>query len=508
MMSSNKKSEGQRSIAKRSTEHNNIGCTVAKGVSETKEALTLNMYTDILDQVTGGGSGGTGRGGRSGGRSNARSSGTADSSNDEIIVRFKAGRVELQSSIDTTSTTTTTGISDTSSTDDDATAAPERFANKENQSKFQCVSRPERGEVRLVKSSSSSQPSYSWQWYSRTRESVEETIPLLPSVSTSIKVKHTFERVTLPSKKIYEQDRVYVWTQIPVSSKKAKLLEVVEEQKPKYRMYWMQDADPSTDDSIVTEVNQFFSEVATAVKAAAIAATTATSSTAATTSQVDALSSILENLGMPQTSTRSVTSPDAASGVDISASASATTAGRNQLTLADLQGAMASIQQQQQRMTVGPPLQDLVTSQSIDAIMNNPDACQRLLQYLPAEQQSVEYLRENLTSSSMQSTLRSLTQMLIQQQDDDRNSSYTEYSNIIANFQLDPQDGEAALLQNNNPIEAFLNCIIASVEREKDSMVISQGAEDNEVEEEAGLDTNAMDDDDKKDNDDDVQMNE
>jgi hypothetical protein len=333
---------------------------------------------------------------------------------------------------------------------------------------------------------------------------VEETISLLPaSSSDATKIKHTFERVTLPNKKIYEQDRVYVWTQIPIQSKQKKVLDVVEEPKPKYRMFWMQDADPSTDDSIATDVNNFFAEVATA--AATAAASTGSSSTAAaaaTTSQVDALSSILENLGMPQTATNSVTSMDT---TENPGTTSTITTGRNQLTLADLQGAMASIQQQQQRTTVGPPLQDLVTSQSIDAIMNNPEACQRLLQYLPAEQQSVEFLRDNLASSSMQSTLRTLTQMLVQQEDDDPTNAYTEYSNIIANFQLDPQDGETALLQNNNPIEAFLNCIIASVEKEKEATT-SSGNEGND---EAA--TVPMEDNDNKkedDDDNDVQMNE
>jgi hypothetical protein len=63
------------------------------------------------------------------------------------------------------------------------------------------------------------------------------------------------------------------------------------------------------------------------------------------------------------------------------------------------------------------------------------------------------------------------------------------------------------LLQNNNPIEAFLNCIIASVEKEKDSMAITQTIEDNE--DESGTEAKAMDDeDDKKDDDNDVQMNE
>ena len=470
------------------------------------------MYTDILDQVTGSSSsgGGGGRGGRSGGRGgNTARAGGGTNVEDEIMVRFKAGRVSLETTATTISTTT--GITDAT------TSATTAVNNKENENQFQCVARPERGEVRLVKSTSSSStiPSYSWQWYSRTTETVVETISLLPvsTTASATKMRHTFERVTLPNKKMYEQDRVYVWTRIPLSSKKIPIVEEVEEEvkegeeeeiesKPTYRMFWMQDADPSTDITIVEDVQQFFAEVAIAAVAAAAAASTTTSSaSAATANQVDALSSILENLGMPQTSNNSATSMDTTSGMDAPPTNTAT--GRNQLTLADLQGAMASIQQQQQQqVTVGPPLQDLVTSQSIDAIMNHPEACQRLLQYLPAEQQSVEFLRDNLTSSSMQSTLRTLTQMLVQQNDDDTSNAtaFTEYSNLIANFQLDPQDGESALLQNNNPIEAFLNCIIAAVEKEKDGTL---GNEDSEANTADGNNDTKKDDDDN-----DVQMNE
>jgi hypothetical protein len=40
------------------------------------------------------------------------------------------------------------------------------------------------------------------------------------------------------------------------------------------------------------------------------------------------------------------------------------------------------------------------------------------------------------------------------------------YYSVIANFQLNPQDGEAGL-RSGNPIQAFLECIIKSVEKEE-----------------------------------------
>jgi hypothetical protein len=99
-----------------------------------------------------------------------------------------------------------------------------------------------------------------------------------------------------------------------------------------------------------------------------------------------------------------------------------------------------------------------------------------------------------------------LTQMLVQQHNDDASSAYTEYSNIIANFQLDPQDGETALLQNNNPIEAFLNCIIASVEKEQDATTATTTA-GNEGDDELATKPMDVNDNNKDDDDDDVQMN-
>jgi hypothetical protein len=386
------------------------------------------MYTDMFDHGAGGGSSGR-RAGR-----NSRNDTAASNDIETIVVRFKAGQIDL--SIDNDADTTTTAASTVAS-------------------KFRCVAKPARGEVRLVKSTTSSNESttYFWQWYDRTLNSVQETTNLLGTTGDT----NGFERIILPNKKIHELDRVYVWTNIRKD----------ENQVPVYKMYWMQDADASKDEEIVASVNQYFEEVATAIVTAA-----ATSSSSA--SQVDALSSILENLGMPQTA--SASSLDAAgNGVEplssSTNSSSTTTTVRNQLTLADLQGAMASVHQQlpSSTATVGPSLQDVVSLSAIDAIMDNPDACQRLIQYLPPEQQSMEYLRENLTSSSMQSTLRVLTQMLLPNNDD--GNLYSGYSNLIANFQLNAADGESALLLEQNPVQAFLNCIIASVEKDNSEIV-------------------------------------
>jgi UCH-binding domain len=95
--------------------------------------------------------------------------------------------------------------------------------------------------------------------------------------------------------------------------------------------------------------------------------------------------------------------------------------------------------------------------------LQDEGARQRLVQLLPEGQQSEEFLRENLQSAQMQSTLRALTHALLP----DDHGDLSGYASVVANFQLDAAAGQDALAQGN-PIQAFLDCIVASVENEKD----------------------------------------
>ena len=42
------------------------------------------------------------------------------------------------------------------------------------------------------------------------------------------------------------------------------------------------------------------------------------------------------------------------------------------------------------------------------------------------------------------------------------------YHSVLANFQLDASDGQKALSEGKSPIQAFLDCVLASVEQEKE----------------------------------------
>jgi hypothetical protein len=49
----------------------------------------------------------------------------------------------------------------------------------------------------------------------------------------------------------------------------------------------------------------------------------------------------------------------------------------------------------------------------------------------------------------------------------DDNGSMDGYQSVLANFQLDASDGQKALAEGKSPIQAFLDCVLASVEKEE-----------------------------------------
>eukprot|EP00581_Thalassiosira_minuscula_P016346 CAMPEP_0183712120 /NCGR_PEP_ID=MMETSP0737-20130205/7354_1 /TAXON_ID=385413 /ORGANISM="Thalassiosira miniscula, Strain CCMP1093" /LENGTH=525 /DNA_ID=CAMNT_0025940699 /DNA_START=119 /DNA_END=1696 /DNA_ORIENTATION=- len=189
--------------------------------------------------------------------------------------------------------------------------------------------------------------------------------------------------------------------------------------------------------------------------------------------QADALGDILENLGMSGTTGAgagaAATTGGTTPGGTASTTASATPAGGTSggLTLADLQGAMAGLAtasppamgQQQQRP--GPPLSELTSNAIIDesGILDDPAAVERLVALLPEGQRDASRLRENLRSPQVAQCLQRLTEALVED-----GGIGGGFNSIIANFQLDPSDGMAALARGN-PIEAFLNCLAKDVER-------------------------------------------
>jgi hypothetical protein len=236
-------------------------------------------------------------------------------------------------------------------------------------------------------------------------------------------------------------------------------------------MVWLQDKEE--EEGLIDKVNEVLKNPTKPPEASATDplsstvrspgnASTGTSSSNNTAGQVDALSNILGNLGLPQGDTLNPTSGSATTSSSNAAGSAAQ--GGGTLTLADLQGVMAGLQQQQEQQVSPPGLQDIVSPEAISDLLANEEVKNRLLQELPEEQRSMEYLEENLRSPQVQQTLRSLTAALLP----DDNGSLDGYHSVLANFQLDAADGQPALTETNNPIQAFLDCVLASVKKEKE----------------------------------------
>lgn len=139
------------------------------------------------------------------------------------------------------------------------------------------------------------------------------------------------------------------------------------------------------------------------------------------------------------------------------------------LTLSDLQGAMAGLATTSPPAAAsppGPPLDELATPSAVieSGILNDEAVKARLIELLPEGQRTEEKLMENIRSPQVAQCLKSLTAALC----DDEGGSMDSFNSILANFQLDPSDG-ALSMAVGNPIQAFLDCVLKSVQKEKEA---------------------------------------
>lgn len=198
--------------------------------------------------------------------------------------------------------------------------------------------------------------------------------------------------------------------------------------------------------------------------------------------QVDALSNILQSLGMPQQPSPSVTSHPSSAAEGLSSSTPAPNniaatpsapapkaAPSIGLTLSDLQGAMAGLATTSPPSgpasnnvgRPGPSLAEVVTPDAVieAGILENAELKEKLIGLLPENQRTEDRLLENLRSPQVRQCLQSLTAALCD------GESLDGLHSILANFQLRPEDGAVGLSQGN-PIQAFLDCVLKSVQRE------------------------------------------
>jgi hypothetical protein len=197
------------------------------------------------------------------------------------------------------------------------------------------------------------------------------------------------------------------------------------------------------------------------------------------------LSSILENLGVPlqpnsttttSSATMDITGVGGRNSVTVTTNPTSTSGGV--LTLSDLQGAMASLATHSPLASAAtaPPLQEIVAADLVEAsgILNDPAVRQRLIDLLPEHQRTEEDLRQNLRSPQVQQALQSLSAAISPNSNNSTAHDLTAFHDVIVNFSMNPDDGAIALA-NGDPIQAFLDCLLASVQREQ------QGDADNNV---------------------------
>ena len=294
------------------------------------------MYSDLFDALGGNPNASS---------SNSRSNNNSSNDEDKPLLSFKAGKVEL--------------------------------ALQEN-GKFLATPDTRRCQVNLKYGDDSQ---LVWEWYDRREKKVMDTIRITDPVS--------LERADVPkSQDADSNDRVYYW----------KL-------DSEWRMIWLQDKEE--DPELIDKANEILKT--TTKPPAADAAESGTevtaggdpvparspSSVSTTTRQVDALSNILENLGMPQGGDQNNTN-DTSGAAPTSGSGAGGT-----LTLADLQSAMGGVQTQ--RENANPPgLHEVVTPGAISSLLANEEVRNRLLQELPEEQRSAEFLESCLRSPQVQ----------------------------------------------------------------------------------------------------------
>jgi len=226
--------------------------------------------------------------------------------------------------------------------------------------------------------------------------------------------------------------------------------------------YWMQEADAEKDREILTKVTAKL-----AASPAPVVSETMDGTRTPAAPIVGASGS--GNLSVATPATTSATAGSSA----VVVAAPASSSGR--LTLADLRGAMASLGAP--REPVGPPLVDLATSENISAsgILDDPAVRRRLTEALPEGQRGDAELEEHLRSPQVRQALRTLTSLV----------AGDSFNSVIANFQLNAADGASAMAAGN-PIRAFLDCVVASVNNEKDKEENSKsnagGKKDTDVE--------------------------
>ena len=279
-----------------------------------------------------------------------------------------------------------------------------------------------------------------------------------------------------------------------------------------FTFFWLQDITTEQDEDLTQTIAGYVHHPASAYPAADTAAdppviatpnsntntntntnTSSNTAAAAAAATNDNLGNILESVRASSSTTAATTATttEAATTQPVPSTTNNTTSNTtSQLTLADLQGAMAGLATSNVNVNNSAktnnnaktklPLTEIATPEHLMecGILEDEAVTNKLISLLPEGQQTKEMLLQHLhlstnTNPQVRSALQSLTAALA--------SGPEGFHGVVMNFQL-PLDAGNANLADNDPIQAFLDCLVAQVEREGESVGDGDGDGDGDGE--------------------------
>ena len=285
----------------------------------------------------------------------------------------------------------------------------------------------ERGQIELF--SGDSPNSIKFIWRNRRSKEIGQNLMI-------------FDTDQCTFRQVYAEQRIYV-LQFPSETSS-------DDENSQFHFYWLQDVHSESDLELTRSVAKYVQDPAGKAdkkkeESPSLPSSSPTNNDSTAPNPTgDALSHILDNLASSTADTTTQTTSGAAA----------------QLTLADLQGAMAGLATSSPTPTppvTTAPLTEIASVEHIRAsgILDDLDTKAKLIALLPPNQQDEEHLMEHLSAPQVRAALSSLTSALLM--------SPESFHSVIMNFQFRPEDA----VSMGNPIQAFFECLMAQVEREK-----------------------------------------
>ena len=237
-----------------------------------------------------------------------------------------------------------------------------------------------------------------------------------------------------------------------------------------HTFFWLQDVSVEEDSDLTNKIAAYVAAPASAYPAPLVPisrynATSAAANTSGNTASASAAAGgAVSSENSDQLGNILQAATAATSSSNTTNLATTTNSAQPALTLADLQGAMAGLATTNSTTV---PLTEIATPEHIAQanILSNPTVKNKLISLLPEGQQTEEHLMEHLSLSSnshIRAALQSLSAALAS------GVGNEGFQGVVMNFGLTDFVEEGSNNGNNDPIQAFLECLVRQVERENE----------------------------------------